>query len=113
MLCWRFRFFDNLLSNAKSFSDKVELAVERQGNKWHITVEDEGPGIPENKLETIFDRFYTERPETEGFGNHSGLGLAICRQVIDAHEGKIYAENRLDNQGKKIGARFTVILKAV
>tara|TARA_B100001750_G_scaffold225721_1_gene217782 strand:- start:2684 stop:4279 length:1596 start_codon:yes stop_codon:yes gene_type:complete len=105
--------FDNLLSNAKSFSDKVELAVERQGNKWHITVEDEGPGIPENKLETIFDRFYTERPETEGFGNHSGLGLAICRQVIDAHEGKIYAENRLDNQGKKIGARFTVILKAV
>lgn len=105
--------FDNLLSNAKSFSDTIELIVERQGKSWHITVEDEGPGIPESKLETIFERFYTERPQSESFGNHSGLGLAICKQIIDAHDGRIYAENRHNDKGQVIGARFTVILKAI
>jgi len=105
--------FDNLLSNAKSFSDDVTLMVERQGANWHIMVDDMGPGIPDGKLETIFTRFYTERPEGEAFGNHSGLGLAICKQIIEAHQGKIYAENRLDSDGKRIGACFTVILKAV
>jgi two-component system sensor histidine kinase ChvG len=101
--------FENLLSNAKSFSDKIEITVEKQGVNWHLMVEDEGPGIPENKLNAIFDRFYTERPEGESFGNHSGLGLAICKQIIDAHDGQIYAENRENAKG----ARFTVILKAV
>ena len=105
--------FDNLLSNAKSFSDHVEVMAERQGGNWHIMVEDNGPGIPDNKLETIFDRFYTERPVNEDFGNHSGLGLAICKQIIDAHEGRIYAENRYDKDNNKSGARFTIILKAV
>ena len=105
--------FDNLLSNAKSFSDTIELIVERQGKLWHITVEDEGPGIPESKLETIFERFYTERPQSESFGNHSGLGLAICKQIIDAHDGRIYAENRHNDKGQVNGARFTVILKAI
>jgi two-component system sensor histidine kinase ChvG len=105
--------FDNLLSNAKSFSDETSVMVERLGNKWHIYVDDNGLGIPSNKLETIFDRFYTERPEGESFGNNSGLGLAICKQIIDAHEGQIFAENRLNSQGQKIGARFTVILEAL
>jgi two-component system, OmpR family, sensor histidine kinase ChvG len=105
--------FDNLLSNAKSFSDEVTVIVEKQGQKWHIAVEDNGPGIPENKLETIFSRFYTERPQGEDFGNHSGLGLAICKQIIAAHEGQIYAENRYDSNGKIIGARFIIILKAI
>jgi len=105
--------FDNLLSNAKSFSDHVAVMVEKQGVNWYITFDDNGPGIPENKLETIFERFYTERPDAEGFGNNSGLGLAICKQIIDAHEGKIFAENRYDGDGNKIGARFTVILKSV
>ena len=105
--------FDNLLSNAKSFSDNVSLMVERQGNDWHITVDDNGPGIPENKLETIFDRFYTERPNTESFGNNSGLGLAICKQIIDAHEGEIFAKNRYNDAGQKIGACFTIVLKAI
>ena len=69
-------------------------------------MEDEGPGIPPHNIEKIFDRFHTERPEADGFGNHSGLGLAISRQIVDAHRGTIYAENR-DQQP---GARFVVRL---
>lgn len=104
--------FDNLLSNAKSFSDSVMVNAEQQGRQWHFTVEDKGPGIPEGKLETIFTRFYTERPSAEKFGEHSGLGLAICKQIIDAHGGQIYAENILDGNGQTNGARFTIILNA-
>src|SRR5690606_26023106 len=68
--------FDNLIANAKSFSDDVTVAAEKQGSDWHITVSDKGPGIPDNKLDAIFTRFYTERPAGEDFGQHSGLGLA-------------------------------------
>lgn len=103
--------FDNLLSNAKSFSDEVLVSAEKQGKIWHFTIDDNGPGIPENKLETIFTRFYTERPETEKFGEHSGLGLAICKQIIEAHRGKLYAENLKNTNNIYNGARFTVILK--
>lgn len=105
--------FDNLLSNAKSFSDKIFVNVEKQGKNWHMTIADNGIGIPENKLETIFERFYTERPQGEDFGNNSGLGLAICKQIIDANGGQIFAENIYDTDGKKSGARFTIILRAV
>jgi len=105
--------FDNLLSNAKSFSESVFVNVEKQGKNWHLTFTDNGPGIPEGKLETIFDRFYTERPKGEKFGNNSGLGLAICKQIIEAHGGDIFAENRYDSDGQKTGARFTIILNAV
>lgn len=105
--------FDNLLSNAKSFSETIFVNVEKQGIDWHLTFTDNGSGIPENKLETIFERFYTERPTGESFGNNSGLGLAICKQIIDAHGGQIFAENRYDTNGKKTGARFTIILRAV
>ncbi len=105
--------FDNLLSNAKSFSDIIHVNVEKQGQNWHMVFDDNGTGIPENKLETIFDRFYTERPQGESFGNNSGLGLAICKQIIDAHDGEIFAENRYDENKRKIGARFTIILKSV
>jgi len=104
--------FDNLLSNAQSFADKIIVSVEKQGNYWHLTFSDNGPGIPENKLETIFERFYTERPEGESFGNNSGLGLDICKQIIKAHDGRIFAENIIDEHGKKTGARFTIILKS-
>lgn len=104
--------FDNLISNAKSFSDTVTVGAEKQGQNWHITVSDNGPGIPDNKLEAIFSRFYTERPTSESFGQHSGLGLAICKQIINAHDGSIYAENLYDKDGHKIGAQFTVILKS-
>lgn len=105
--------FDNLLSNAKSFSDTVSVNVEKQGKNWHIVFDDNGPGIPESKLETIFDRFYTERPQGESFGNNSGLGLAICKQIIEAHDGEIFAQNRYDANDKKIGARFTIILRSI
>jgi len=108
--------FDNLLSNAVSFSkllDIITISAEKQGTQWHISVSDEGPGLPDAKLETIFDRFYSERPCQEEFGTHSGLGLAICKQIIAAHQGRIFAENLYDRDNKKTGARFTVVLEAV
>ena len=58
-----------------------------------VTVEDEGPGIPEDKLTAIFDRFYSERPAGEKFGTHSGLGLSISKQIVEAHRGRIWAES--------------------
>ena len=75
-----------------------------------ISVEDDGPGIPEARLEHIFDRFYSERPKGEHFGQHSGLGLSISRQIVEALKGRITAENRRDPSGKIIGARFIVRL---
>jgi two-component system sensor histidine kinase ChvG len=77
-----------------------------------VTVDDEGPGVPEENLETIFERFYTERPAGAAFGAHSGLGLAIARQIITAHGGRIHAENRIGAGGAVAGARFTVTLPA-
>jgi two-component system sensor histidine kinase ChvG len=103
----------NLIDNAISFSPpngKVVLATRRDENFIYITVDDDGPGIPDNKLSGIFDRFYSERPQTEKFGTHSGLGLSISKQIVEAHRGRIWAENRRDANGKIIGARFTVQL---
>ena len=81
-----------------------------------LTVEDDGPGIPEHALERIFERFYTDRPE-QGFGQNSGLGLSISRQIVSAHRGAIRAENRLgaigpDGEPVRLGARFVVTLPA-
>ena len=103
----------NLIANARSFSPtggEILLAAREDGAVVEITVEDEGPGIPEAKLEHIFDRFYSERPAGERFGQHSGLGLSISRQIIEALKGKITAENRRDAQGRMLGARFVVRL---
>ena len=75
-----------------------------------FAVEDEGPGIPEDRLEHIFDRFYSERPKEERFGQHSGLGLSISRQIVAALKGKITAENRRQPDGAVAGARFVVQL---
>jgi len=77
-----------------------------------VTVEDQGPGIPEDKLTAIFDRFYTERPAGEKFGTHSGLGLSISKQIVEAHRGRIWAENRIDprDKGTVRGARFAIRL---
>ncbi len=108
--------FQNLLDNALSFSppDKpVTLSATRIGAGIQVTVEDFGPGIPENKREAIFDRFYTERPKAEKFGTHSGLGLSISKQIIEAHRGRIWAENRKDAAGNILGAKFVVQLPAV
>jgi two-component system, OmpR family, sensor histidine kinase ChvG len=111
-----YQVFDNLVANALSFSpseDKVMIHVRQSRKTVTITIEDPGPGIPENKLETIFERFYTERPEHEAYGKHSGLGLSICKQIVTALSGKIFAENVRDQDGNIRGARFTVILNSV
>ncbi len=78
-----------------------------------VTVEDDGPGIPDDKLTAIFDRFYTERPAGEKFGTHSGLGLSISKQIVEAHRGMIWAENRKTAGGAVIGARFCIRLPAL
>lgn len=106
--------FDNLISNALSFSPEekpVTVIIESNPERCKVTVEDEGPGIPESRLEKIFDRFYSERPVSENFGMHSGLGLSIARQIVDSHGGNIHAENRKDAEGRVIGARFVVRLR--
>ena len=103
----------NLIDNAISFSKingKIWIKMKRQNNMVEIVVEDEGIGIPENKLVNIFDRFYSERPKGEAFGKHSGLGLNICKQVVNAHGGEIYAANRYNKSNNIIGARFVVLL---
>ncbi|OAN49404.1 histidine kinase [Magnetospirillum moscoviense] len=105
----------NLIGNALSFSPPggtIRLSGWRDDGVIHVAVEDDGPGIPEGKLEAIFDRFYTERPAGEKFGTHSGLGLSISKQIVDAHQGRIHAENRTDADGRVIGARFVVTLPA-
>jgi two-component system sensor histidine kinase ChvG len=108
----------NLVDNAVSFSpDNGQVLVRVFNEKGHVvlTVEDEGPGVPDEAREKIFERFYSERPRTEAFGSHSGLGLNICRQIVEAHGGSIDVENirKYGNQGLLIGmkgARFTVCL---
>jgi two-component system sensor histidine kinase ChvG len=107
--------FRNLLSNALSFSPPrgaVTLRARRRGDRILVMVEDEGPGIPEDKLKAIFDRFYSERPQGEKFGTHSGLGLSISQQIVEAHNGTLTAANRRDAGGAVIGARFTIDLPA-
>lgn len=106
--------FVNLLGNAISFSqsgDAVRLWVRKRDDRVLVVVEDTGPGIPEEALTKIFTRFYSERPEQQ-FGNHSGLGLAISKQIIDAHGGVIWAENirptDADLTSEPLGARFVV-----
>ncbi|WP_417452471.1 stimulus-sensing domain-containing protein [Kiloniella sp.] len=103
----------NLMTNAKTFSPqdgKIRLAARSEQGRVLITIDDDGPGIIPGKFEAIFDRFYTERPEGEKFGTHSGLGLSISKQIIEAHNGTIAAENRLDENGNILGARFTISL---
>jgi two-component system, OmpR family, sensor histidine kinase ChvG len=105
--------FLNLIANAVSFSPpggKIRIAAQPDGRAVLVTVEDQGPGIPEDKLTAIFDRFYTERPAGEKFGRHSGLGLSISKQIVEAHRGRIWAENRRDAQGWVGGARFLIRL---
>lgn len=107
--------FQNLIDNALSFSpavSRVTVSAEREGDWITITVEDDGPGIPANDLTVIFDRFYTARPGTEEFGKHSGLGLSIAKQIIEAHGGTITAANREPDGDGATGAKFVVRLKS-
>jgi two-component system, OmpR family, sensor histidine kinase ChvG len=103
----------NLITNAQSFSPprgRIAITAHEAGGMVEISVEDEGPGIPEGNLEHVFDRFYSERPQGEKFGQHSGLGLSISRQIIEALRGQISAENRLGIGNRVLGARFVVRL---
>jgi two-component system sensor histidine kinase ChvG len=103
----------NLIGNASSFSPprgRIVVRVRDAGGVAELWVEDEGPGIPDANLEHIFDRFYSERPKGESFGQHSGLGLSISRQIVEALHGQISAENRRDTAGHVLGARFIVRL---
>jgi len=110
----------NLLSNAQSFSEagaKVRLVCRRVRGEIEIVVDDDGPGIRDDALDRIFERFYTDRPH-QGFGQNSGLGLSISKQIVDAHGGRIWAENRAgppDDEGVPtvVGARFVVRLPAL
>lgn len=108
--------FQNLISNARSFSPlggEITLSVRRDRADILVHVDDQGLGIPVDSLDSIFERFYSERPESESFGRHSGLGLSISRQIIEAHDGTIHAENIQGARGKRLGARFVVRLPAV
>jgi len=105
--------FRNLIANAASFSPaegEIRLRARHDGRAVLVTVEDQGPGIPEDKLAAIFDRFYSERPAGEKFGTHSGLGLSISKQIVEAHRGMIWAENRKEIDGVISGARFSIRL---
>jgi two-component system, OmpR family, sensor histidine kinase ChvG len=109
----------NLLSNAQSFSKaggKVRITCRRARSDIEVVVDDDGPGIREDALERIFERFYTDRPH-QGFGQNSGLGLSISKQIVEAHGGRIWAENRpgapgYDDEPSIAGARFVVRLPA-
>ena len=108
--------FRNVIDNALSFSPPgtrilVELGREPRNGPFVVTIDDEGQGIPEDNLESIFQRFYSERP-TEHFGQHSGLGLSICRQIMETYGGSITASNRHAPDGKVLGARFTIRIPA-
>ena len=102
------QILDNLIANAMTFhkgDEPIDVRLKREKGFGVITVADRGKGLPEGKEEKIFQRFYTERPSEEGFGQHSGLGLSIARQIANAHGGSLTAENRPDG-----GAIFTLRL---
>ena len=101
--------FSNVIDNAVSFSPDgaaVTLRLTVAGREAVVTIDDEGPGIPAESLEKIFDRFYTSRPVEHGFGKNSGLGLAIARQIAALHGGRITAANRVPGPGARFTVRF-------
>ena len=109
--------FRNLIDNARSFSPSgatVRVSLRRDETDallpLRIRVEDDGPGIPPENLETVFERFYTSRPRGTAFGSNSGLGLSIVRQIVEAHGGLVTAANRQDASGAVAGSRFEVSL---
>ena len=111
---------DNLIENARSFSPPgatVRVTCRRLRNQIEIFVDDDGPGVRDDVREKIFERFYTDRPH-QGFGQNSGLGLSISKQIVDAHGGAIWVENRIgapgpDGEPNVLGARFIVRLPAM
>ncbi|HLN09713.1 MAG TPA: HAMP domain-containing sensor histidine kinase, partial [Xanthobacteraceae bacterium] len=111
---------DNLIENARSFSPPggtVRITCRRHKSNIEICVDDDGPGVRPDALEKVFERFYTDRPH-QGFGQNSGLGLSISKQIVEAHGGAIWVENRIGTPGADgtptvLGARFIVRLPAM
>ena len=106
------RAINAIIDNAVSFSPPgglVEIAAARVGDWVQIPVDDEGPGVPVESREAIFNRFHSVRPEAENFGRHSGLGLAIAVAIVKGHDGEIDVQDRDDAPS---GARFTIRLPA-
>ena len=104
------RVFENLIENALSFSPPgglIAISAQEEDDALALWVEDEGPGVPEEAREAIFRRFHSVRPSSEAFGQHSGLGLAIARTIVEGHQGSITVESRED---RSQGARFVVRL---
>jgi two-component system sensor histidine kinase ChvG len=114
--------FNNLIDNARSFCRKdgmVRIGIRRVGSMVEVTVDDDGPGIRPDAIERIFERFYTDRPDAESFGQNSGLGLSITKQIVEAHRGRIWAENRVrplrageTGEPEIAGARFALRIPA-
>ena len=111
---------DNLIENACSFSPPngtVRITCRRLKTHVEILVDDDGPGVRPDAVEKVFERFYTDRPH-QGFGQNSGLGLSISKQIVEAHGGAIWVENRTgmpsaDGAAEVLGARFIVRLPAM
>ncbi len=106
------RAINAIIDNAVSFSPAgglVEIAAARVGDEVRIRIDDEGPGVPHDAREAIFNRFHSVRPEGENFGRHSGLGLAIAQAIVNGHDGEIDVQDRDDAPS---GARFTISLPA-
>ena len=111
---------DNLIENARSFSPPggtLRVTCRRLKSNVEIFVDDDGPGVPPDAIEKVFERFYTDRPH-QRFGQNSGLGLSISKQIVDAHGGAIWVENRIGSPGTGgaptvTGARFIVRLPAM
>jgi two-component system sensor histidine kinase ChvG len=104
------RMLTNLIDNAVSFSPPgsvVEISATLADDEVVIRISDEGPGVPVQDREAIFRRFHSERPVSENFGKHSGLGLAIARTIIEGHHGRISVRDRVDGKG---GACFEIAL---
>ncbi len=106
------RVLENLFDNAVSFSPPggvIAVALSRDADRLRIDVSDQGPGIPSEAREEVFERFHSLRPDSEDFGNHSGLGLAIARTIVEAHDGTLLARDR---DGGAPGACLTIDLPA-
>lgn len=105
----------NVIDNALTFSPDgglidVVLKQDSDARNYVVKIADQGPGIPLENLDRIFERFYTERPANEAFGNHSGLGLSIVQQIVEAHNGTITVNNLYDRQGQITGCEFLIFL---